>query len=155
MGGKAKNFVNLSLTYSFWFGRFKQGCLRWMGQDDRQDWAITLMAMGSLMGCLERDWRGAGNEEVKTQIAIGGAYAAIAFCGLFRGNEVFLVDLYGLRKYLEELKDKDFVMVPLLGRFKGEQNSRYHLQPLAARTDSGIEVREWIRRLVEVQVNRG
>jgi len=35
---------------------------------------------------------------------------------------------------------RDHVLIPLLGRFKGEQNSRYHLSPLAAVTSSGLQV---------------
>lgn len=156
MGGdKAKHYINACPTYSDWFGRFKQGCLRRMGQDVRQDWAITLHAMGALMQLLEREWQRSAGEMQKLAIAQGGAYALIAFCGSFRGNEVFLVDLFGLRKYLQELKEKNFVMIPLLGRFKGEQHSRYHLQPLAAETSSGLKVRVWVERLVTMMTKGG
>lgn len=67
-----------------------------MGQDVRQDWAITLVAMNAL---LDRDYRGTGGNEERALVAIGGVYAALAFCGSFRGKKVFMVDLYGLRKY--------------------------------------------------------
>jgi hypothetical protein len=42
------------------------------------------------------------------------------------------------------------VIVPLLGRYKGEMHMRYHLTPLAAMTNSGIQVRVWLNRLVAV-----
>lgn len=150
-GDKPKHYMNWSPTYSVWFGRFKLGCLRRMGQDVRQDWAITLSAMSALMRDMEREWQSAQSVGRKHLVASAGAYAVIAFCGSFRGNEVFLTDLHGLRKYLLELSDKDFVLIPLLGRFKGEQHARYHLQPLAAVTSSGLQVREWLTRLVETK----
>jgi hypothetical protein len=43
------------------------------------------------------------------------------------------------------------LLVPLLGKYKGEAHHRFHLTPLAAITNSGIEVHTWIERLVEVQ----
>jgi len=50
-----------------------------------------------------------------------GAYVVIAFCGSFRGNEVFLADMHGAAKYLiaRDLP-LNTVIIPLLGRFKGE-----------------------------------
>jgi hypothetical protein len=59
------------------------------------------------------------------------AYITIAFYGSLRGSEVFLVDLHGLWEYLTELNDPEinYVIVPLLGRFKGETGDKYHLTP--------------------------
>jgi hypothetical protein len=82
----------------------------------------------------------------------------IAFCRSFRGLEVFLVDLNGLIKYGSELKEKgqsDHIIIPLLGRFKGEQNLRYHLAPLAAITNSGLQVKLWVERLLEMRRREG
>jgi len=154
-GDRTKQFLNLSPTYSLWFGKFKQGCLRRMGQDVRQDWAITIEAMGALVHELEKEWAVATRWKDRHLVATAGAYALIAFGGSFRGNEVFLTDLFGLRKYLGECQGKDFVVIPLLGRFKGEQHSRYHLQPLAAVTSSGLQIRVWVERLVAVMDEGG
>jgi hypothetical protein len=126
-----------------------------MGQDVRKDWAITIEAMGALMRELEREWAIVSQWQDRHIVAAAGAYALVAFGGSFRGNEVFLTDLFGLRKYLVELKDKEFVMVPLLGRFKGEQHARYHLQPLAATTTSGLQIKLWLTRLVAVMEEAG
>ncbi len=81
----------------------------------------------------------------------------IAFCGSFRGSEVFLTDLHGLRKCLEDTKrlHRDHIAIPLLGRFKGEQNTRYHLAPLATKTKSGLKVQRWVERLIEVREKVG
>jgi hypothetical protein len=154
-GDRVKHFLTQSPTHSTWFERFSAGCLRRMGQEVRQDWAITLSALHGLMDVLEQEWTEASNLRAKGLLAGIGAYSLIAFCGSFRGNEVFLTDLHGLSKYCEELQGEDHVIVPLLGRFKGEMHARYHLAPLAAQTNSGLKVRCWIERLVEIRQQEG
>lgn len=122
-----------------------------MGQDVRQDWAITLEAMHALMQLFEAEWSKTLRWEQREPIASAVAYALIAFCGSFRGNEVFLTDLLGLRKYLGVTARENYIIIPLLGRFKGEQHTRYHLAPMASETSSGLKIRVWITRLVEVR----
>jgi len=153
-----KHSLSSSPTQSLWFERFSSGCIRRMGQDVRQDWAVPLPVMHALMERLEEEWGMGGNLEDRALIASIGAYAIIAFCGSLRGSEVFLMDLCGLRKYLWEPLSPEappHVVIPLLGQFKGEQNTRYHLTPLAAETKSGLKVRTWVTRLVEVRVQEG
>ena len=83
-----------------------------------------------------------------------GAYSVLCFCASLRGNEGFLLDLHGLRLYLEEGRapqcQKPHVVAPLLGRFKNEIGERFHLVLLAPVTQSGLEVRNWLEMLVEV-----
>jgi hypothetical protein len=107
------------------------------------------------MELLEQEWSVATGQRELSLCASIGAYSVIAFCGSFRGNEVFLTDLHGLRKYCVELQGQEYVIVPLLGRFKGEMHARYHLTPLAAQTNSGLQVRRWIERLVQVREQEG
>jgi hypothetical protein len=38
-----------------------------------------------------------------------------------------------------------------MGRFKNELGKIYHLMPLAAKTKSGLEVKKWVERLVQVR----
>jgi len=92
----------------------------------------------------------------KEVIKLLGDYTFIAFCGSLQGNEVFLVDLYGNKKYLASPEVEDgVVIIPLLGRFKGKTGDRYHLTPLAATTLSGIWVKLWVSRLVETKEGHG
>jgi hypothetical protein len=108
--------------------------------------------MHALMDHLNREWMETSERNVRILVASIGAYAITAFCGSFRGPEVYLVDLHGLRKYLLQSPElaQDHVIVPLLGRFKGETGERYHLTPLASETSSGLKVKEWLKRLVFV-----
>jgi hypothetical protein len=76
-----------------------------------------------------------------------------------RGNEGFLLDLYGLRLYLQEGKllpeNKAHVVAPLLGRFKNELGERYHLILVAEKTTSGLQPRKWLEWLVAVRQEEG
>jgi hypothetical protein len=157
MGGeRAKYFLTDNPTQSLWFERFCRGCLRRMGQEVRQDWAIPLECLHALLTRLEAEWN-SRIWEAQVEAAELGAFAVIAFCGSFRGPEVFMVDLHGLRKYLLATGDvpEDCVIIPLLGKFKGETGERYHLTPLASETTSGLKVKQWVKRLVYVRERQG
>jgi hypothetical protein len=154
-GDTAKNSISQCPTHSLWFERFSKGCLSRMGQDIRQDTAISVPVMLALLHDLETDWFSAITPAFRRWVASLGAFLCIAFCGSFRGPEVFLVDIAGLRSHLAAPIDPTLpphVIVPLLGRFKNEVGAKYHLTPLAATTASGINVRLWVSRLVAVRV---
>ena len=53
-GDRAKHHLTHSPTQSLWFERFAQGCVRRMGQDVQQDWAIPLSAMLGLFQILRK-----------------------------------------------------------------------------------------------------
>lgn len=156
-GERAKHYLNDCPTHSLWFERFSRGCLSRMGQIVCQDRAISLELMHALVELLESEWRRASDtKDSRGQdvVASVAAYCLIAFCGSFRGSEVFQVDLHGLIKYAQEdlaVDGRPYVIIPLLGRFKNELGDQYHLTPLAATTKSGLEVKKWVDRLVEVR----
>jgi hypothetical protein len=130
-----------------------KGCLLWMGQVIKQDLVISIQVMLAYLAELERDWQMADSHKQQT-LAFIGAFACIAYGSSFRGNEVFLVDLWGLLKYAQvplEENSVRYVIVPLLGRFKSKEGERYHLTPLAYVTDSGIRIGIWLERLIKVK----
>jgi hypothetical protein len=150
----AKSFLSTCPTHSLWFERFAKGCLRRMGQEVRQDLAISTKVMLAMLDILEREWQDAQCRCQKEALALVGTYSCIAFGGSFRGHEVFLVDLYGLMKYASQKRGEGsapHVIIPLLGRFKAEDGERYHLTPLASTTWSGIQIELWVRRLLQVK----
>ncbi|MFN9979759.1 MAG: hypothetical protein ACK53Y_07590, partial [bacterium] len=68
------------------------------------------------------------------------------------------MDLYGLAKYGDEslVSDGiDYVIVPLLGRYKTELGEQYHLTPMVATTRSGIQIKSWIQRLLQEKKEAG
>jgi len=147
--------LTLLPTNSIWFEQFAEGCLKHMGQEVRQDWALPLPVLHALLELVEDEWYRAESWFFKHHLAIMGCFSVIAFCSSFRGNKVFLTDLHGLSKYYAELENENYVIVPLLGKYKGEVHHRYHLTPMAARTDSGLHIRSWIGRLVQVHHEAG
>jgi hypothetical protein len=138
----AKATLTTCPTQNMWFERFAKGCLKRMGQEVKQDLVTSIHLMHVLQANLEREW-GEKSEKERVNLAMIGAYILIAFTGSFRGQEVFLVDTYGLLKYAREEHvehGEKFVMIPLLGRYKTKNTEGYHLTPLATRTASSLEV---------------
>jgi hypothetical protein len=155
-GDKGKHFLNTCPTHSSWFESFALGCLRCMGQEVRQDRAISLLVMHALMAQFDTEWRSTVDPHHQLRISSLAAYSVICFCGSFRGPEVFLVDLFGLRKYLStprHASELAYVIIPLLGKLKNEYGERYHLTPLSSTTSSGLQVELWVHRLVQGQAH--
>jgi len=146
----AKSFLTNCPTQSLWFERFAKGCLYRMGEVVKQDLAISIGVMHALMQLFEVEWKQASDETVKSELASIALYCIIAFCGSFRGHEVFLVDLFGLLKYeasLSKTGDRSHCVIPLLGKYKGETGERYHLTPLAHTTKTGLQLGLWVARV--------
>jgi hypothetical protein len=100
-----------------------------------------------------------------------GTAIALATCASLRGAEVFLLDLAGLWKYFElgqdgvlpvepmrkgaDLTNVPYVIVPLVGEFKGELGTKHHLIAIASCTVTGIEMRWWLSKLMKVRAQEG
>lgn len=146
----SKSFLTTCPTQYGWFERFSSGCLQRMGQEVKQDLAVSIQLMLAFQTGLESKWQDAQTTAKRVQLAMIGAYALIAYGGSFRGHEVFLVDSFGLVKYASKKlveRGQEFVMVPLLSRYKTKNAERYHLTPLAIRSNSGLEFGRWVTRL--------
>jgi hypothetical protein len=70
-----------------------------MGQEVWQDLAMSVKVLLALIDLVEREWLADPTPQGKEVKVFIGAFAVIAYGGSFRGNEVFLTDLYGLTKY--------------------------------------------------------
>jgi hypothetical protein len=53
------------------------------------------------------------------------------------------------------LSSAPHVFITLLGEFKGELGFKYHLMALASTTSSGVELRWWIEKLIQVREDKG
>ncbi len=87
----------------------------------------------------------------RLEIAAEGAFYVIAFCCALCGEELPLVDLYGISKHWSHSTtcDPPHIVVAILGRFKGKIGENYHLLPIVTKTSSGIDNKAWIGRLLE------
>jgi hypothetical protein len=129
-----------------------------MGQDIRPQLGLSIEVMKEYLDGLNMRWLLAAITEEQDLIGAVGAYSAFSYAALLHGNEGFLLDLFGLRQHI--LKEKydannPHVVAPLLGRLKGEDGERYHMLLVASETASGLQIREWLKRLVALRERQG
>ncbi|KAL7530332.1 hypothetical protein ACHAXR_005039, partial [Thalassiosira sp. AJA248-18] len=112
--------------------------------------------MLAMLKLAEDDLDKARTEAERKMIEELCCFVIIGFCVSLRGEEVPLVSLEGLLKFWEETKNHRIphVMIPLRGRFKGEQNLRWHCVPIGDQGKSKIPSRRWISRLLLRRVRK-
>lgn len=87
-----------------------------------------------------------------------GCYLVVGFACSLRGNEGFMMDLFGLISHIRDGRNDPqtpHIVIPLLGRFKNETGERLHLMLSVNETKSGFKVRMWVERLVRTLMNEG
>jgi hypothetical protein len=136
-------------TYGIWFEHFVRGCHKQMGDIVKPDRAISLLVLHDILSQVEQDW-GCCDPTERYHISREAAFYLIAFCGALKGEEVPMANLTSILKYWEAggLARLPHVTIALLGRFKGEMWEQYHKLPLAATTNSGLQVWLWVGRLL-------
>jgi hypothetical protein len=145
-------------TDSEWFGRFNLGCKKRMGQDVRPQLGLSIDVMMEFMNRMEMRWQSTVDTLAQDLVGAVGAYSVLSYVASLRGNEGFLLDLFGLRQHIRKGKydvDEPHVVAPLLGRLKGEDGERYHMLLMASETASGLKVRQWLERLVMLRERQG
>lgn len=88
-----------------------------------------------------------GNPKDRDRWVVFNTYAVVCYMISLRGNEGFLLDLGALRRYFQR-GEGEYIIIPLLGMFKGESDDMAHLIPCVERTSSGIDVRRVLARLI-------
>ena len=156
--GRAQHLSNCP-TESRFFVKFSEGVLQRMGRDIRSNTALDhqiLLVILKRMDTLTSVEATPGRKDLLTVVA---TYLVVCFCASLRGNEGFMMDLSPIREHLHcGIKDPDgleHVVVCLLGRFKGETNTRWHMILLAAQTASGLNPRYWLEKLVASKAELG
>jgi hypothetical protein len=129
------------------------GCKKRMGQDWRPNRAISVELMEELLSESERRALAAQDEKSRHKWVLGGAYFCMCFVLSLRSTEGLLADLDGMIEHFDE--EQVNLVIPLLGRFKGEDHSSQHLMPCVEVTDSGINVKSWMRRALAVHRSLG
>ena len=121
-----------------------------MGEEVWSDFALSIMVLHKILGHLDREWGEARTNEARKGVAEIAMFLIAGFCLGLRGEEVVEMDIAGFLTYYEAGRSHlahPHVMVPLLGRFKGETGERWHLLPIVWRTLSGIEAGIWATRM--------
>jgi hypothetical protein len=133
---------------SLWFQRFLMGCKKRMGQDWRPNQAISIALMHELLkGCESRACSSPAPIERHKWI-FAGAYFCICYVLSLRSPEGLMADLEGLLQFYDQGSNN--IVVPLLGKVKGEHHVRQHLLLSKGVTGSGIQVKLWIERVIMV-----
>ena len=156
--GRTQHLSNCP-TDSRFFVKFAEGVLMRMGRDIRSNTAldhrILLLILSNLDNQISSEVL---TLERKSFLIVVGTYLVVTFCASLRGNEGFMMDLAPMREHLQFGEDDpeglNHVVICLLGRFKGETNTRWHMLLLAAVTNSGLNPRSWVKRLVKDKEER-
>jgi hypothetical protein len=139
-------------SYGYWFERFMRGAHKRMGEEVRSDFALSIRVLHKILGHLEKEWNKARTMEMRREVVEMAMFLVAAYCLALRGEEVVKMDIAGFLTYYEAGKHHEkhpHVMIPLLGRFKGETGERWHLLPIVWKTRSGIEAGNWAGRLLQ------
>ena len=143
-------FFTHSPTNSYWFKRFMQGSHRRMGDVWMPDRAITIDSILHAGEVLEEEWQDFSHDlEEQLRVALSACVICICFSGALRGEELPRADLGLLRQHwMEATNHPRAPHVPwaMVGRFKRETGEKIFYQPIAFRSDSGIENGKWVKR---------
>jgi hypothetical protein len=137
-----KMFTTPCPTYGYWYQRFNLGLHKRMGDVVRSDFAVTAGIINALLNGLDEEWNDAPNWKMRLETVEMAFVLVSGYCCGLRGEEIMKIDLAGLLKYLEigrQDAEHPHVIVPLLGRIKGETGERYHMMVLAREMRSGIQ----------------
>jgi hypothetical protein len=148
--GTSKTYVTDCPSYSYWFERFMRGVHKRMGEEVRSDYTLSVKVLHKILGNLDVCWREATAPARRKEVVEIAFFLVLSFCLGLRGEEVVKMDIGGFFTYFEAGRthaEHPHVMVPLLGRFKGETGERWHLLPIVWKTRSGLEVGEWATRM--------
>jgi hypothetical protein len=154
----SKTYETHCPTYGYWFERFMLGCHKRMGDMVVSDYALSVEIFRDMLDGLEREFLETTSDAAADSVTEFANLIIFGFCCGLRGEEIVKVDVAGFLKYLGVGAEHDecpHLVVPLLGRLKGEMGERYHMMILARETESGIRPGLWADRLGRSLRRRG
>lgn len=166
-GTEAQAVISDCPTNSFWFSRWSAGCEVRMGFILKQDKAISFLFLKRMILNFYDEIKAAKpGSWSHFKLVTGLTYTILSFVGALRGNEGLKLDWLALQRYLDKgknpLKKKSkktiptslntpHIIIPLRGRFKGEQGERCHLIPMTNRTKSGLPLRKTLEFFISAR----
>jgi len=148
-------------THSWLFSKFMLGCEKCMGRYVKQDQAMDVEILREMLRRYEQELLGSElTEERRRKFYMCGFAFVVLFCKALRGGDNFFTEATSLCKLIDkgrlyEGHPDSHVVVPLMGRFKGEAGERNVLVLLASVTSTGIAVRHWTERPLYVLKSEG
>ena len=148
-----------SNTDSRLFQMFAKGCEKRMGRLVYQELGLSFDVLQEVLKGFEQElWDPKVPRERKRLLVVAGAAFVILFGGALRGGEVLLLEASELVRRIRDGRDiaiHPHVVIPLMGRFKGETGERNVLLVLANESANGLEMRKWVERLAMVLTKEG
>ena len=129
---------------SFWLGRFQQGCRLRMGQETRQNQALSTVLVKLVLNYCEEKHNEADSYLELARWVKAGALFAISYVLSLRGNEGIMLESESL---LQLDQERNGFAVPLIGKLKGTGKVKKHVLRSVKVTSSGISVWWWLERL--------
>ena len=145
---------------SLLFRKFMTGLEKRMGRLVFQDLALSVELLMEILRLYELELSCGEVPWIRRRsIVMSGAAFVILFGGALRGGEVLLLEASELCKRIGDgrmHRPAPHVLVPLMGRFKGENGERNVLLALSSVTDNGrIPIRRWVERLAATLMHEG
>ncbi len=142
------------VTSGEWFVRFKLGAKYRMGQIRQQNEAFTSEIIHALDEVAQDLWDNSLVEAERKKVEELMAFVIMTYCGNLRGEEVPLVSLLGMKTCWEDSINapEPYIMLTLHGRFKGENQLRWHCIPIPIHTKTSLPIMKWIRRVMRRSV---
>jgi hypothetical protein len=157
-------------TEQDWFARFLRDCKIRMGYATKSNCSLTNNTINKLLSLLQQEAEVEVPHMAREYWKVGAAIA-LAVCASLQGPEMLLLDLASLRNHIQKgkecvLPDKPLqtgtnltgmphVVVVLIGKFKGESGVHHHMLSLASTNMSGIALRWWLEKLIQVWQEEG
>ena len=139
--------------------RFARGMKARMPVATARNLPLTGPVVKRILDRIEFDWAlPTTSEKERRQLTMIAAYIATTYTYSLRGNEGFWIDGDALCQNINVGRNATpipHVVVALLGFFKAETGERMHVFSLANVTHSGIRVRVWLERVVQILRREG
>jgi hypothetical protein len=128
-----------------------------LGDKVVQHYGLSRKAVIALQEMLEEEWLAARLEAGKRlEIAQLACFVFLGYARALRGEEITKIELSGVRKYFADgAMEPRHVTISLIGRFKQMEGGQQHFLPIAAETGSGLNIREWVGRLLDEKARLG
>ena len=136
--------ISESVTSTLWFRRFYAGCKARMGQVVKPNLALSTTLIVAILQEVMKDYENS-DKHTKFDLIVFGSYLVVSYVISLRGSEGLMLDLSVINRELKT--SRDFCVIALKGRVKGETIDRDHLFPCVFQTSSGIDVQKWLKML--------
>ena len=122
-----------------------------------QDKTITLAVIHKVVESLETEQGLRRSDEEREKIVNVAVFVLVSFLEALRGEETLKIILGETPNYFGESQcnlQHKHVVLPLRGRFKGQNCEGFHFLVVSSKTDSGLCICPWVKRGLDIKERR-